>query len=250
VALGAGGPHGDPTVSARPDVAAAGRQARDVALAGQAAAAVAFAEWLRDVRDLPDDPAQCALITRYLRATKTRADYPARDSNGHPRKWCGDFWAWCWHGAATGLHEEIRDRLIQSTYRLMIYAGLVEDEGHWPYMKVRHEGATSTMAEWLRDAPRWARKYARGMNRSDLATILPGDLLTVSKGRWGQGGHITLALGHDAGRILTIEGNSTGPGPTGERREGVVMHCRKPSEVRLHLRPSWRDLLPGVEYLP
>ena len=222
-----------------PDVAAAGRQARDVALA----------EYLRDVRDLPDDPEQCGLITRYLRAVGERRPYPARDAKGAPYQWCGAFWAWCWHGACTGLHEEIRHRLVQSTYRLLVFGGWVEDAGHWPYTKVRHEGVEYTTAEWLRDAPRWSRKYAHGMQRSDLDSILPGDLLTVGRGRWGQGGHIVLALGADSGRILTIEGNSTGPGPYGDRREGVVMHCRKPSEVRLHLRPSRRDLLHGVEYL-
>lgn len=224
---------------ALPDVAAAGRQARDVALA----------EYLRDVRDLPGDPRQCELITRYLRAVGEHRDYPAKGSNGRPYQWCGAFWAFCWRGAGTGLHEAIRHRLIQSTYRLLICGGWVEDEGHWPYTKVRHEGEVHAMRDWLARSPRWARKYAHGMERSDLDSISPGDLLTVGKGRWGQGGHIVLALGHDAGRILTIEGNSTGPGPYGDRREGVVMHARKPSEVRLHLRPSRRDLLPGVEYL-
>jgi len=229
----------------RPDVAAAGRQA----------AAVAITEWLRDVRDIPDDPEQCALITRYLRATGTEAPYPARNAKRQPRQWCGDFWAWCWHGAGTGLHEPIRDVLLQSTYRLLIFGGFAKDARLWPFKSVAYQGRTLFVGDWLADEPRYARRCGyHGSALVDLEAILPGDLLTVpgasgSRGRWGEGGHIALAAGVDRGFVLTYEGNSTGPGPHGDRREGVVWHLRTKEEVCLHLRPSPLDLLPGVEYL-
>jgi len=229
----------------RPDVAAAGRQA----------AAVAITEWLRDVRDLPDDPEQCALITRYLRATGTAAPYPARDLHGRPGKWCGDFWAFCWRGPATGLQQPILDRLIQSTYRLLTFGGFALDEGLWPYRSVRYQGETVPLAEWLDDAPRYARRCGHhGSAHVDIEAVMPGDLLTVPgpggiRGRWGQGGHEVMAYAVDRGSVVTAEGNSTGPGPCGDHREGVVLRVRRPEEVCLHLRPSWRDLLPGVEYL-
>ena len=220
----------------------------DVAAAGRTAVAVAMAEWLRDVRDLPSDPHQCALITRYLRAVGDKRDYPAKGPDGHPFKWCGAFWGFCWRGPAVGLHQEILDSLIESTYRLMIYAGH-NDPGLWPYTRVRYDGTTYTMAKWLAKHPRWSRKYAHGMQAADAKSILPGDLLTVGHGRWGQGGHIVLAAGVHGGRILTWEGNTTGPGPHGDSREGVAWRLRKYGEVRLHIRPGEGDLLPGVEYI-
>ena len=124
--------------------------------------------------------------------------------------WCGAFAAWCWEHVAPA----VRLARFASCSRLEV----------------------------------WSRGTARRIAPSDL---LPGDLAIVGPAAPGSGAHIVVVIEAPTnGIVATVEGNATGPGPDGIRREGVIRRQRPlaapdPRIYRVHygVRPLADDLM-------
>lgn len=140
-------------------------------------------------------------------------------------EWCGAFAAFCWRG----IKPELRKTYFASTYRLDRYARYQSVGGE------KNNGAGRLIAEL-----------------DERSTSLPwapraGDILTIGPAGSGYGKHICLVESYDGRVFKTIEGNGTGLGPDGKRRQGVVRAVRNLGGggycARRLIRPAPGDLL-------
>lgn len=161
--------------------------------------AAADAEWKLDVVE-PASPAKqngAARIDQYIRGSLglgwNTAELGPTARPGIPYtkngmfQWCGAFAAWC-YGVA-GLNALARKKNIASTYRL------------WA---------------WAHGNERWV----------EPKNIKPGDIVVVGPVGSNYGEHVTICFSVQADSIGTYEGNASGPGPKGDRREGVIKRTR------------------------
>ncbi len=149
-------------------------------------------------------------------------------------EWCGLFAAACWRKA--GLDPRWLATYWASTYRL----------GQWARYRSfddRHPNPRPTSGEL---------RLVATLNEG--STSLPwtpqaGDVLTIGDGHPPNGDHICLVESFDPATLTfaTIEGNGTGLGPDGMRRQGVVRGSRHIGGggycARLLIRPSFDDLI-------
>jgi hypothetical protein len=152
-------------------------------------------------------------------------------------EWCGLFVAACWRAA--GIDPRWLGTYFASTYRLNLWST-------YRQMNDRHPNPEP------KTGPR------RVMARLDqTSTSLPwepreGDILTIGDGSPVDGDHICLVRSYDATKRIfsTIEGNGTGLGPDGRRRQGVVLGERRLGGegycARRLIRPAPTDLEPIV----
>jgi len=153
-------------------------------------------------------------------------------------EWCGFTVAACWRAA--GLDPKWLASYFASTYRLDLWGGYRSFSARTP------------------NDPPPAGVQRRLMARLDQnSASLPwepreGDILTIGDGNPIAGDHICLVRSFDAARgvFSTIEGNGTGIGPDGRRRQGVVLAERRLGGegycARRLIRPAPSDLEPVV----
>lgn len=104
-------------------------------------------------------------------------------------QWCGAFAAHTYGSA--GLRPQIRKKHLASTYRLF---------------------------SWARGNARWVEP--------NPASIQPGDIVVVGPDGSPHGEHVVICIEVHPDHIVTIEGNASGPGPRGDKREGVIKRKR------------------------
>lgn len=127
-------------------------------------------------------------------------------------EWCGAFAASCWSRA--GLPLATRKRSWSSCYRLQ----------RWASCRPGADGAPN-------QPPKIGTRLCVALDEHSRALpvgVVPqaGDVLIVGDGVPAFGDHITLVESFDGRAFHTIEGNGTGTGPDGKRRQGVVRGVR------------------------
>jgi hypothetical protein len=151
-------------------------------------------------------------------------------------EWCGLFVAACWRAA--GIDPKWLATYFASTYRLDTWA------------RYRQFGNTPN------------EKPSTGPHRlivdlTPLSTDLPfppraGDILMIGDGSPVAGDHICLVTRYDHERraFETVEGNGSGLGPDGKRRQGIVTARRSLGGqgycARRLIRPAPSDIEPMV----
>lgn len=172
----------------------------------------AIAEWGKDVREPVGMVTEDYILDTYIRGEEgvqaRVAKYENRSKTDN-YQWCGAFVAYCW---GLSLDSDIRKYIMRSCSR------------------IRGMYTKATPVE-LRG---WGPK-----RRVAAHVIQPGDIMLIGK---DEGTHITLVFAVDGDTIHTIEGNSTGIGPKGDRFEGVVRHERRRSEAKWVVRLKLEDL--------
>jgi hypothetical protein len=228
--------------------------------AGELALERALAEWKRDVVDPPrrslNDPLfddDRKAIDDYIRngAQLGGVSNPGKfvyQKDGD-YEWCGAFHAHCWEPF---IQPDLRQLYWPSTYRLDCYGRYVAG--------FSSANAKATAAKYPRPAAD-GRKYLKLTATSKPADVeafgpRPGDILLVGFAPgYGYGSHVTLVERWDpvASVLHTIEGNATGIGPDGSRRQGVIKHQRPlgtPAPAKTYhalrlIRPGINDVIPG-----
>jgi hypothetical protein len=151
-------------------------------------------------------------------------------------EWCGLFVAACWRAA--GIDPKWLATFFASTYRLDTWARYRsfgdkpnKKPAEGPYRLVVDLTPQST------DLPFPAR---------------PGDILMIGDGSPAAGDHICLVTRYDHERrsFETVEGNGSGLGPDGKRRQGIVTGRRSLGGegycARRLIRPAPSDIEPMV----
>jgi hypothetical protein len=214
----------------------------DVELAecGRAAVVEAVRLWNLDVHDpkASDKTARADASRKVIDEIITSAGWPWQlpyKGDGQV-EWCGLFVAACWRAA--GIDPKWLATFFASTYRLDTWA------------RYRSFG----------DKPN--RRPIAGPWRL-LAELTPqtqelpwepreGDILMIGDGSPAAGDHICLVTGYDAKERVfsTIEGNGSGLGPDGKRRQGIVTARRSLGGAgycaRRLIRPAPSDIEPMV----
>lgn len=214
----------------------------DLEQAGQAAVAEALRLWNLDIIDpRRSDDSQHAIESRHHIDEMLMAcgwDWCVPYKGDGALEWCGLFAGACWKVA--GLDPKWIRTYFASTYRLGMWGG-------YRSFDVKHLNPSPP--------PDVQRRKIVKLNQS--STSLPwqpreGDILTIGDGNPIDGDHITLVRSFDAEHNVfhTIEGNGTGLGPDGKRRQGVVQAERRLGGegycARLLIRPAPSDLEPVV----
>jgi len=174
----------------------------------------AIAEWGKDIREPVGVVTSHPIVDRYIRGAEGSQAHIREYENRSKVKarqfqWCGSFASWCW---GLSLDPDIRKYIMRSCSR------------------IRGMYTKATPVE-LRG---WGPK-----RRVAAHVIQPGDIMLIGK---DEGTHITLVFAVEGDTIHTIEGNSTGIGPKGDRFEGVVRHERSRSEAKWVIRLQMEDL--------
>jgi hypothetical protein len=139
-------------------------------------------------------------------------------------EWCGAFAARCW--SAGGLPLATRRPFWGSCYRLNRWARYLPIDAKTP--NPRPSSGPYRLCVELDEG---SHQLPPGV----LAQ--PGDVLIVGGVGTGPGKHITLVEEFDGLAFRTIEGNATGIGPDGKRRQGVV-RARRPLGLPRGAAPS------------
>lgn len=208
--------------------------------AGRAAVVEGLRLWHLDIIDpkRSDDSEHAARsradIDEILRASGWGWQIPYKGDG--QLEWCGLFVAACWRAA--GIDPKWLATYFASTYRLNVWAT-------YRSMNDRNPNPEPAPA-----APR--RLIAKLDEHSSSLPFAPreGDILTIGDGNPIDGDHICLVRSFDSGRCVfhTIEGNGTGTGPDGKRRQGVVTAERRLGGegycARRLIRPAPSDIEP------
>lgn len=149
-------------------------------------------------------------------------------------EWCGIFVGACWRAA--GIDPKWLATYFPSTYRLDTWA-------HYRTFNAQHPNPKPTQGPY--------RLVAELDGGSTSLPFEPraGDILMIGDGIPLPGDHICLVESYDPARKVfqTIEGNGTGVGPDGKRRQGVVRGVRHLGGsgycARRLIRPAPADLL-------
>jgi hypothetical protein len=197
--------------------------------AGERAVERALAAWSRDIIDPPGKSLNDSAfdsdrteIDSYIRngvllgGTQNPKSFKYTKDGDY--EWCGAFAAHCWEPFIT---PELRQLYFPSTYRLDCYGRYIAGfqtpnaQAVWKKYPKPTEGA---------------RAYLK-LNSLSTPSIVtdfgarPGDILLVGTSTGAAYGvHVTLIERWDPDNKMfhTIEGNGTGIGPDGKRRQGVV----------------------------
>lgn len=173
--------------------------------------AVADAEWKLDIVE-PLSPKQqngASRIDQYIRGSlglgwnSAEVGPEAKPNIPYTKngmfQWCGAFVAFIF--GSVGLNAQARKKNLASTYRLHT----------------------------------WAKGNARWIDPKNLQI---GDIVVVGPKDSQFGEHVTLCCGVREDSIDTYEGNASGPGPKGDKREGVIKRTR----------PFFKPGMPDREY--
>jgi hypothetical protein len=148
-------------------------------------------------------------------------------------EWCGLFAGACWRAA--GLDSKWLATYFASTYRLDNWA------------RYRPWDAAHPNPRPI-DRPRMLAEFTSESTGVPFDPE-PGDILMIGDGEPRCGDHICIVERYDEARrvFLTVEGNGTGTGPDGKRRQGIVRAERRLGGsgfcARRLIRPSEWDLV-------
>lgn len=226
--------------------------------AGERAIERALAAWRRDIVDPPSkslrDPAfesDRTEIDSYIRNGVLMGGVQNPKSFKYTKdgdyEWCGAFAAHCWEPF---VQPDLRQLYFPSTYRLDCYGRYVAGFQTPNAQAVARKYPRPTEGE---------RKYLKLNHMSSINEVndfdpRSGDILLVGTSNGpSYGAHITLIERWDPMTKVfhTIEGNGTGLGPDGKRRQGVVraqrplggpMPARNYHALRI-IRPGINDLI-------
>lgn len=195
----------------------------DLIAAGQRALMEADRLWRRDIIDPPrgatssQAKASLAAIDEMIRGADGLGWTWLTPYEGDGRfEWCGAYVASCW--ATAGLRLELRRDFYASTFRLDCYARYLVATG--PKNPKPAMGPYRMIID--------LNEKSRGDLRFDDGTApRAGDILMIGPVGSGPGKHITLVETYNAGTFSTVEGNSVGIGPKGDRRQGVIRNFRQ-----------------------
>lgn len=209
----------------------------DLEAAGHAAVAEGMRLWNLDVFDpRASDMTERAVASRnaiddVLAAGGWTWQVPYRGDG--QVEWCGLFVAACWR--ATGIDPKWLATYFASTYRLDTWARYRTFNAKHPNPKPA-TGPYRLLAELTLESVRLPFEPRAG------------DILTIGDGNPLAGDHICLVRSFDPARrvFLTVEGNGTGLGPDGKRRQGIVTTERRLGGdgfcARRLIRPAPSDL--------
>jgi hypothetical protein len=226
--------------------------------AGERALERGLAAWNRDIIDPPgrslNDPAfdsDRTEIDSYIRngllLGGTQNPKTFRYSKDGDYEWCGAFAAHCWEPF---VHPDLRQLYFPSTYRLDCYGRYLSG--------FKTPNAIKILERFPKQAV-GGRKHIRISHETPVETVnsfgpRAGDILLVGTSTGpGYGAHITIVERWDPATKMfhTVEGNGTGLGPDGKRRQGVVKALRPlggANPARLYhalclIRPGINDLV-------
>jgi hypothetical protein len=222
--------------------------------AGERALERAIAAWNRDIidppsqsiRDVQFDPDR-AEIDGYIRNAVLLGgvQYPKvfRYTKDGDYEWCGAFAAHCWEPF---IHADLRQLYFPSTYRLDCYGRYVAG--------FQTPNAQAVAKKYSKPAE-GARKHMKLSHTSKVEEVnafapRAGDILLVGTSNGpAYGAHVTLVEKWDPHTKVfhTVEGNGTGLGPDGKRRQGVV-RAERPlgSASPTKLYHALRLIRPGI----
>lgn len=193
------------------------------ARAGVIAVCEAKLAWLRNIVDLPskgapDFETSRAAIDQMIRSEQGLGWFWEEPYRGN-YEWCGAFVGFAWRAA--GLKLELRKTYFSSTYRLDRYARYAPAFETTPNPRPA-EGPFRELVELDEHSGPLDAWFGEG------APPRPGDILLVGGKNTAYGKHVTLVESYDpmTGLFTTLEGNATGPGPSGGARHGVIRTVR------------------------
>lgn len=222
--------------------------------AGERAIERAVAAWQRDIIDPPSrslrDPAfepDRVEIDSYIRHGVLMGGVQNPKSFKYTKdgdyEWCGAFAAHCWEPF---IQPDLRQLYFPSTYRLDCYGR---------YLAGFQTPNAQGIAKKYPKPVAGERKYLRLSHLSSVDEVndfspQAGDILLVGTSNGpAYGSHVTLIEKWDPQQKMfhTIEGNGTGLGPDGKRRQGVVKALR-PLGVAMPTRNyhALRVIRPGI----
>jgi hypothetical protein len=224
--------------------------------AGERALERAIAAWKRDIIDPPGkslhDPAfepDRTEIDSYIRHGVLMGGVSNPKSFKYTKdgdyEWCGAFAAHCWEPF---VHDDLRQLYFPSTYRLDCYGRYLAG-----FQTPNAQAVAKKYPKPLDEKS--ARKHMRLTHMSSVEEVnqfapRAGDILLVgTTGGAAYGTHITLVESWDPVKKVfnTVEGNGTGLGPDGKRRQGVVKAVRPlgpPAPTKIY--HALRLIRPGI----
>lgn len=219
------------------------RDADPLAAAGQAAIDEALRLWRFDIIDPKrSDKSGRASLSRDRIEDMIRScgwDWELPYAGDGDLEWCGIFAGHCWRAA---IPQATLRTWLPSTYRLDRWASYSRME--------QHRNAPPA-------TPAPMRVYVKLDADSKTIHVAPraGDILLVGPedAAKAYGVHVCMVERYDPDEQMfyTVEGNATGLGPTGERRQGVVRAKRPLGARKGHsyiarrlIRPAVSDLTP------
>jgi hypothetical protein len=225
------------------------KQNRSIGDAGVIAVCEAKVAWLKNIVDLPPSSAPnyetCRKAIDDMIRTPKGLDWSWQKAYRDNYEWCGAFAAYAWRAA--GLKRDLRYHFWSSTYRLDLY-GCYE-----PFDTVKNPApAAGQPRRQIVELDEHSGPMDARFAFDDPPR--PGDILLVGGRNTAYGKHVTLVERYDeaTGVFTTLEGNATGPGPSGGIRHGVIRHKRMVGltssqppttyHARRLIRPSLIDL--------
>jgi hypothetical protein len=197
--------------------------------AGERALERGIAAWNRDIIDPPSqslrDPAfdsDRLEIDSYIRNAVLLGgvQYPKifKYQKDGDYEWCGAFAAHCWEPF---IHAELRQLYFPSTYRLDCYGRYIAGFQTPNAQAIAKKYPRPQVGE---------RKHLKLLANSSVDAVnqfapRAGDILLVGTSNGpAYGAHVTIIESWDPSTKIfhTVEGNGTGVGPDGKRRQGVV----------------------------
>jgi hypothetical protein len=190
--------------------------------------------WLRNIVDLP--PANDARYESCRKAIDDMIRSPAglawtwQAPYQDNYEWCGAFAGFSWRAA--GLLIALRKTYFASTYRLDRY-GRYENA----FENTPNPRPASGPERMITELNEHSGPFDAHFTNDDLPRA--GDILLVGGKNTAYGKHVTLVESYDvtSGMFTTLEGNATGPGPTGGKRHGVI-RARRPVGLPNGLAPT------------
>lgn len=179
--------------------------------------------WLKNIVDLPPAGAPsyepCRKAIDDMIRSQQGLDWSWQQQYRDNYEWCGAFAAFAWRAA--GLKRDLRYHFWSSTYRLDLFGN------YRPFNTVSNPAPPAGQS---RRQIIELDEHSGPMDARFAFDDLPraGDILLVGGKNTAYGKHVTLVESYDdaTGTFTTLEGNATGPGPSGGVRHGVIRHKR------------------------
>jgi hypothetical protein len=199
-----------------------GKQNASLADMGVIAVCEAKLVWLKNIIDLPPAGAAnyepCRKAIDDMIRSKQGLDWSWQQRYRDNYEWCGAFAAFAWRAA--GLKRDLRYHFWSSTYRLDLFGS------YRPFDSVANPAPADQSRRQMVELDEHSGPMDARFAFDDPPRA--GDILLVGGKNTAYGKHVTIVESYDdaTGTFTTLEGNATGPGPSGGVRHGVIRHKR------------------------